>query len=124
MADGAGHRASSISGFLAFNEAQKLVFICLFPSGRHNIKHMKRYLLNVRSSRVLEIAVQGDVSNRKRIVVHNREVGARDVRIDPTRTLVQLPAELWTIVGLSSTPPPMTEGAGLRRAGAKHRRVR
>jgi hypothetical protein len=52
------------------------------------------------------------------------QVNARDVRIDPTRTLVQLPAELWTIVGLSSTPPPMTEGAGLRRAGAKHRRVR
>lgn len=52
------------------------------------------------------------------------QVNARDVRIDPTRTLVQLPAELWTIVGRSNTPPPMTEGAGLRRAGAKHRRVR
>jgi hypothetical protein len=46
-----------------------------------------------------------------------------EARIDPTRTLVQLPAELWTIVGGSSLPP-VTEAAGLRRAGAKHRRVR
>jgi len=46
-----------------------------------------------------------------------------EARIDPTRTLVQLPAELWTIVGGSSVPP-MAEAAGLRRAGAKHRRVR
>ena len=46
-----------------------------------------------------------------------------DVRIDPTRTLVQLPTELWTIVG-GSLSPPTTDPAGLRRAGAKHRRVR
>ena len=29
------------------------------------------------------------------------QVNASEVRIDPTRTLVQLPAELWTIVGVS-----------------------
>jgi hypothetical protein len=46
-----------------------------------------------------------------------------DARIDPTRTLVQLSAELWTIVGVPSAPPT-TESSGLRRAGAKHRRVR
>ena len=51
------------------------------------------------------------------------QVNVGDARIDPTRTLVQLPAELWTIVGVSSSPP-MTDPAGLRRAGAKHRRVR
>ena len=50
-------------------------------------------------------------------------VSVSDARIDPTRTLVQLPLDLWTIVGISSAPP-MTEGSGLRRAGAKHRRVR
>ena len=50
------------------------------------------------------------------------QVNASEVRIDPTRTLVQLPAELWTIVGAS---PSADEPAGsLRRAGAKHRRVR
>jgi hypothetical protein len=51
------------------------------------------------------------------------EVDVSDVRIDPTRTLVQLPTELWTIVG-GSISPPTTDPAGLRRAGAKHRRVR
>jgi hypothetical protein len=51
------------------------------------------------------------------------QVTVGDVRIDPTRTLVQLPTELWTIVG-GSLSPPTTDPAGLRRAGAKHRRVR
>jgi hypothetical protein len=51
------------------------------------------------------------------------EVNVGDVRIDPTRTLVQLPTELWTIVG-GSVSAPTTDPAGLRRAGAKHRRVR
>ncbi len=51
------------------------------------------------------------------------QVTVGDVRIDPTRTLVQLPTELWTIVG-GSLLPPTTDPAGLRRAGAKHRRVR
>jgi len=53
------------------------------------------------------------------------QVNASEVRIDPTRTLVQLPAELWTIVGLSPSGHAPDEPAGsLRRAGAKHRRVR
>ena len=51
------------------------------------------------------------------------QVTLGDVRIDPTRTLVQLPTELWTIVG-GSLSPASTDPAGLRRAGAKHRRVR
>ena len=51
------------------------------------------------------------------------QVNVSDVRIDPTRTLVQLPSELWTIVG-GSILPATADPAGLRRAGAKHRRVR
>ena len=51
------------------------------------------------------------------------QVTAGDARIDPTRTLVQLSSELWTIVG-GSVSPPTTDAASLRRAGAKHRRVR
>ncbi len=51
------------------------------------------------------------------------QVTAGAARIDPTRTLIQLPGELWTIVG-GSVSPPTTDPAGLRRAGAKHRRVR
>jgi hypothetical protein len=51
------------------------------------------------------------------------QVKASEARIDPTRTLVQLPAELWTIVGISDSPSS-TDPAALRRAGAKHRRVR
>ncbi len=47
---------------------------------------------------------------------------AAEARIDPTRTLVQLHSQLWTIVG-SSSSPPSTEPSSLRRAGAKHRRV-
>jgi hypothetical protein len=53
------------------------------------------------------------------------EVKAGEARVDPTRTLVQLRTELWTIVGVSPSAPPADEPAGsLRRAGAKHRRVR
>ena len=44
-------------------------------------------------------------------------------RIDPSRTLVQLETELWTIVGVTA-PPAASETASLRRAGAKHKRVR
>jgi hypothetical protein len=51
------------------------------------------------------------------------QVKASEARIDPTRTLVQLPAGLWTIVGISNSPAS-TDPAALRRAGAKHRRVR
>jgi hypothetical protein len=47
---------------------------------------------------------------------------ADQARIDPTRTLVQFDDQLWTIVGSAS--PPGTDSASLRRAGAKHKRVR
>jgi hypothetical protein len=42
--------------------------------------------------------------------------------IDPTRTLVQFDAQLWTIVGFPA--PRASESPSLRRAGAKHKRVR
>ena len=43
-------------------------------------------------------------------------------RIDPSRTLVQVDAQLWTIIGL--VPAVSDESAAQRRAGAKHKRVR
>jgi hypothetical protein len=52
------------------------------------------------------------------------QVSAHDARIDPTRTLVQLSTELWTIVGAVQSSVPAEDPAALRRAGAKHRRVR
>jgi hypothetical protein len=47
---------------------------------------------------------------------------ADQARIDPTRTLVQFDDQLWTIVAAST--PPADDSSSLRRAGAKHRRVR
>jgi hypothetical protein len=44
-------------------------------------------------------------------------------RVDPTRTLIQVGSQLWTIVS-ASPPPPEVEPSPLRRAGAKHKRVR
>ena len=44
-------------------------------------------------------------------------------RTDPTRTLVDLGTSLWTIVRLNEIVAA-TEPPELRRAGAKHRRVR
>jgi hypothetical protein len=52
------------------------------------------------------------------------EVDAAHVRVDPTRTMVQLPTQLWTIVGASRSLPSDEPSSALRRAGAKHRRVR
>jgi hypothetical protein len=43
-------------------------------------------------------------------------------RIDPSRTLVQVNSRLWTIVG--SRADGSGESPSLRRAGAKHKRVR
>jgi hypothetical protein len=43
-------------------------------------------------------------------------------RIDPSRTIIQLDAQLWTLVGF--TPPSASDSPSLRRAGAKHKRVR
>jgi len=49
-------------------------------------------------------------------------VRPEDARVDPTRTLVEVGGHLWTLV---ATPPAQPEvGSSLRRAGAKHRRVR
>jgi hypothetical protein len=48
---------------------------------------------------------------------------ARDAaRIDPSRTLIEVNAQLWTIVALAA--PKTIESPSLRRAGAKHKRVR
>jgi hypothetical protein len=46
-----------------------------------------------------------------------------EVRVDPTRTLVQVEQQLWTIVAARQTTLDQTSSA-LRRAGAKHKRVR
>jgi len=51
-------------------------------------------------------------------------IDAAEARIDPTRTMVQLRSQLWTIVGTSAGSLPSVDPASLRRAGAKHRRVR
>ena len=43
-------------------------------------------------------------------------------RVDPTRTLVDVGGSLWTIVGARADAA--RAAPGLRRAGAKHKRVR
>jgi hypothetical protein len=45
-----------------------------------------------------------------------------EARVDPTRTMVATAGQLWTIVGARAAAPPVAPG--LRRAGAKHKRVR
>ncbi|TME26942.1 MAG: hypothetical protein E6I75_25480 [Chloroflexi bacterium] len=45
-----------------------------------------------------------------------------DAQVEPSRTLVQVDAALWTIVDASATA--LRESSSLRRAGAKHKRVR
>jgi hypothetical protein len=50
------------------------------------------------------------------------EVGPDDVQVDPSRTIVVVNGQPWTLVKRAvrgGVDPP-----GLRRAGAKHRRVR
>jgi hypothetical protein len=75
-----GHGTISTSG-LAANVAQKLVLECLLPFGRHNgTIHMNADLADFSSRRALEIAAHDDVCNRKRIAIHNREVGPCGVR--------------------------------------------
>jgi hypothetical protein len=44
-------------------------------------------------------------------------------RVDPSRTLVQVNAQLWTVVGATG-PSQAVESPSQRRAGAKHKRVR
>ena len=43
-------------------------------------------------------------------------------RVDPTRTMVDVGGQLWTIVATRATQDEVS--SSLRRAGAKHRRVR
>jgi hypothetical protein len=50
-------------------------------------------------------------------------VRVEDARIDPTRTLVHVESRLWTLVMLAA-PPRSGESSAMRRAGAKHKRVR
>jgi hypothetical protein len=47
-----------------------------------------------------------------------------DVRVDPSRTLVQVDQALWTIVIVQQPVVEDQDAASLRRAGAKHKRVR
>jgi hypothetical protein len=47
---------------------------------------------------------------------------ADDVQVDPTRTLIRTGPTLWTLVSIRSTTE--TDTPSLRRAGAKHKRVR
>jgi hypothetical protein len=49
-----------------------------------------------------------------------------DARVDPTRTMVKIDEFLWTIVATAAGPATSTadEAPNLRRAGAKHKRVR
>ena len=51
-------------------------------------------------------------------------VAPETARVDPSRTLVDLGSSLWTLVNTSPGPVGVTEPPGLRRAAAKHRRVR
>jgi hypothetical protein len=48
-------------------------------------------------------------------------VPADHARVDPSRTLIELNEALWTIV---AAPRSEANELGLRRAGAKHKRVR
>jgi hypothetical protein len=43
-------------------------------------------------------------------------------RIDPSRTLIEVNSQLWTLVAMAA--PKTADAPGLRRAGAKHKRVR
>ena len=49
-------------------------------------------------------------------------VTVEDARADPTRTLVEVGSALWTLVAVR--PKADTTSSSLRRAGAKHKRVR
>src|SRR6266851_5742867 len=49
-------------------------------------------------------------------------MASSEARVDPTRTVVETAGHLWTIVATRAATPP--EASGVRRAGAKHKRVR
>lgn len=44
--------------------------------------------------------------------------------VDPSRTLLQVDGQRWTLVAVPSDAPASAEPGGVRRAGAKHKRVR
>jgi hypothetical protein len=56
-------------------------------------------------------------------LLHELGLSADRVRVDPTRTLVEMGPSLWTVVAMSRTSQQAV-AASLRRAGAKHKRVR
>ena len=53
-----------------------------------------------------------------------RQLGKRpsEARVDPTRTVVEVGGSLWTVV--AARADAARDAPGLRRAGAKHKRVR
>ena len=51
-------------------------------------------------------------------------VAPERAQVDPTRTMVQFDTQLWTIVAVADRPEPSGDAPALRRAGAKHKRVR
>jgi len=55
-------------------------------------------------------------------LLHVLGVSEEDSRVDPTRTLVEVGGALWTLV--TTRPKAEATSASLRRAGAKHKRVR
>jgi hypothetical protein len=50
------------------------------------------------------------------------EARLEEVEVDPSRTVVKIGARLWTLV--STRPQAAGDAPALRRAGAKHKRVR
>lgn len=66
-----------------------------------------------------------DSSTRQSAVdelLHVLAISVENARVDPTRTLVEVEGALWTLV--AARPKPEATSASLRRAGAKHKRVR
>jgi hypothetical protein len=59
------------------------------------------------------------------LLLERLQVSPGAARVDPTRTVVQVGASLWTIVAVSDAArAAASESPSLRRAGAKHKRVR
>jgi hypothetical protein len=44
--------------------------------------------------------------------------------VDPSRTMVRIGEQLWTLISAAATATEESASASLRRAGAKHKRVR
>jgi hypothetical protein len=70
-----------------------------------------------------ELALEAD--NRQAAVeslLKQLGVGPQAAIVDPSRTMVRLGDRLWTLVSVAAAPTE--DSASLRRAGAKHKRVR